>query len=105
MEVRLSARRGEGTRWGDPIREERQAESRVLADRQREWAVQPEAERGNSVFARMHLTGADVFWLAVALRCLGGRACKPVPSGHHALPEAPRAFLIQAHVALLANNP
>jgi uncharacterized protein YjbI with pentapeptide repeats len=53
-----------GVRWGDPISEERQAELRALADRQREWAAQPEATRGDSHFTGVALTGADVFWLA-----------------------------------------
>ncbi|HEV7126740.1 MAG TPA: hypothetical protein VGN32_04775 [Ktedonobacterales bacterium] len=53
-----------GTRWGDPISDERQAELRALADQQREWAARPEAERGDSAFKHVELTGADAFWLA-----------------------------------------
>jgi hypothetical protein len=34
-----------GTRWGDPISEERQAELKALADTQREWVGNQAAER------------------------------------------------------------
>jgi len=53
-----------GTRWGDPISEERQARLKALADQQREWVANAEAERGDSLFTDAPLTGADVFWLA-----------------------------------------
>jgi uncharacterized protein YjbI with pentapeptide repeats len=52
-----------GDAWGDDISEEREAELQVLFDRQREWAAQPEATRGESVFKGVKLTGADVGWL------------------------------------------
>jgi uncharacterized protein YjbI with pentapeptide repeats len=70
-----------GTRWGDPISEERQAELKALADKQREWAAKSEAERGESPLNRWPLlTGADVFWLAEA----SGREWRngPVPDLH-----------------------
>jgi hypothetical protein len=44
-----------GTRWGDDISEERQAELRAFADRQRVWAAQPEATRRQCIRGR----GAD----------------------------------------------
>lgn len=50
--------------WGNPISDERQADLKELADQQRAWAEQPEAERGDSHFKGVKLTGADVFWLA-----------------------------------------
>jgi uncharacterized protein YjbI with pentapeptide repeats len=53
-----------GRRWGDPISEERQARLKALADQQREWVAHAEAERGDSRFTDVPLTGADVFWLA-----------------------------------------
>lgn len=53
-----------GKRWGDPISAERQAELKVLADKQQEWAAQSAGERGASSFQNVDLTGADVFWLA-----------------------------------------
>ncbi len=53
-----------GDKWGDPISEQRQAELKWLAERQREWVGQPEATRGDSVFKGVQLTGADVLWLA-----------------------------------------
>jgi hypothetical protein len=53
-----------GMRWGDPISEERQAGLQAQADQQREWAANAEAERGDSLFTDVRLTGADVFWLA-----------------------------------------
>lgn len=56
--------------WGDDIPPERQAELDALAERQREWAAQPESERGDSAFEGVRLTGADVFWLAA--RALAG---------------------------------
>jgi hypothetical protein len=53
-----------GDAWGDAISEERQAELQALSDKQREWAAQPETTRGESVFTKVALSGADVFWLA-----------------------------------------
>src|SRR5258706_707346 len=53
-----------GDHWGDPIRQERQAELKTLAARQREWAAQPEAARGESAFKNVPLTEAEVSWLA-----------------------------------------
>jgi uncharacterized protein YjbI with pentapeptide repeats len=53
-----------GKRWGDPISEERQAELKELADKQREWAAKSEATHGPSILIGVRLTGADVFWLA-----------------------------------------
>lgn len=53
-----------GTRWGDPITEERQAELRAVAEQQKEWVAKPDAERGNSLFKDVKLTAADVYWLA-----------------------------------------
>ncbi|WIG60493.1 MAG: hypothetical protein OJF49_003241 [Ktedonobacterales bacterium] len=52
--------------WGDPISDARLAELRDLTERQRAWAAQPDGERhvDSSVFTGVHLTGADVFWLA-----------------------------------------
>src|SRR5262249_15838649 len=57
-----------GKRWGDPISEERQAELKVLAEKQRDWAAKSEAERGISQFKGISLAGADVFWLASQVR-------------------------------------
>jgi uncharacterized protein YjbI with pentapeptide repeats len=51
-----------GTRWGDPISEERQAELKDLADQQQGWAAR--REQGDSDIQAVELTGADVFWLA-----------------------------------------
>ena len=53
-----------GDAWGGDISPERQAELEVLFARQAEWATKPEAERGESVFKDVPLTGGDVFWLA-----------------------------------------
>ncbi|HEY7832597.1 MAG TPA: pentapeptide repeat-containing protein [Ktedonobacterales bacterium] len=50
--------------YGQPISAERQAELRVLFERQHEWAAQPEAERGRSIFQYVRLSGADISWLA-----------------------------------------
>lgn len=50
--------------WGVPISAKRQSELQSLAARQRKWISQPEAIRGDSPLSRVHLTGADVFWLA-----------------------------------------
>ncbi len=58
-----------GDAWGDAITEERQAELKVLADKQREWAGMPEQERGVSHFSFVSLTGADMFWLAAPALC------------------------------------
>lgn len=55
-----------GEKWGDPISEARQAELRALFQRQKAWVAQRKATRGESVFKGVHLTGADVFWLAEA---------------------------------------
>lgn len=60
----MSEQESVGNRWGDHISEERQAELKVLADLQREYAGEPAAERSGSYFAGENLTGADVFWLA-----------------------------------------
>ena len=51
-------------KWGDPVSPERQAELDALAVRQRTWAAQPEATRGDSPLKDVRLTGADAFWLA-----------------------------------------
>jgi uncharacterized protein YjbI with pentapeptide repeats len=54
-------------RWGDPISEERQAELKDLADRQRAWVSSGPDYAGDldgSVFNGIPLSGADVFWLA-----------------------------------------
>jgi uncharacterized protein YjbI with pentapeptide repeats len=53
-----------GTRWGDPISEERQTALRALADKQREWATKSETRGEGSYFQGVPLTGADVGWLA-----------------------------------------
>lgn len=53
-----------GTRWGDPIGVERQAELMDLADHQRAWADAPDHRGQESAFKGVRLTGADVFWLA-----------------------------------------
>src|SRR5690242_1647704 len=60
-----------GTRWGDPIREERQAELQGYLDLW-ESEIGYSARRGpfdsdgwkGTGTAGPHLTGADVFWLA-----------------------------------------
>jgi pentapeptide repeat protein len=62
----MSDEQGEQTpadAWGQPISAERQAELKMLADRQREWAAKPARARGDSVFKAVRLTGAEVFWL------------------------------------------
>lgn len=46
--------------WGQPISPERQMELKALAERQREWAATPEAQRGESAFRGVRLSGADV---------------------------------------------
>lgn len=51
--------------WGQPIQDARKAELDALAERQRAWTAKPEANRGNSEFKDVRLTGAEVFWLAV----------------------------------------
>jgi uncharacterized protein YjbI with pentapeptide repeats len=61
-----------GRRWGDPISEERQAELKALSVRQREWAGKPVAERGDSAFKGVALTGADIYWLAERARDADG---------------------------------
>jgi uncharacterized protein YjbI with pentapeptide repeats len=55
-----------GTRWGDPISEERQAELQGMLDA---WAA-PGTNHGNrkGPFDTVRLTGADVFWLTELLR-------------------------------------
>jgi uncharacterized protein YjbI with pentapeptide repeats len=63
-EWRISPEQHARFHWGVPISEERQAYLRGLADKQRDWAAQPEATRGESVFKGVQLTGADVTWLA-----------------------------------------
>ena len=62
----MSGQNETGDKWGDPISEDRQSMLDDLEERQRTWAEQPEATRGDSPFAdsQTHLTGADVFWLA-----------------------------------------
>lgn len=52
-----------GFDYGDEVPDERQLELKALADRQYQWAAQPEATRGESVFKDVELTGADVSWL------------------------------------------
>jgi uncharacterized protein YjbI with pentapeptide repeats len=59
-----------GDAWGDTIAPERQAKLEALFLRQAEWAAKPEAEREESAFKDVRLTGADVFWLAA--RALAG---------------------------------
>jgi hypothetical protein len=49
-----------GTRWGDAMSVERQAELRAFADRQRVWTAQPEATwrqciRGHGADGRRHV--------------------------------------------------
>jgi hypothetical protein len=61
-----------GTRWGDRISEERQAELKALADKQRQWVAEPETTRGHSVFRGAKLSGADVSWLAERVRTWKG---------------------------------
>ena len=55
-------------RWGDPISDDRKKWLQARVDQQREWAAQPEASQGSGSFKWVHLTGADVFWLAKQVR-------------------------------------
>jgi hypothetical protein len=57
---------GAGDRWGDPISDARKEELRRLFKQQKTWSAISEAERGEqaSHFHGVHLTGADVAWLA-----------------------------------------
>jgi len=60
-----------GTRWGDPISEERQAELQSYLDR---WEAKTDHDEDRGKWrgpfsraadgTRLRLTGADVFWLA-----------------------------------------
>jgi uncharacterized protein YjbI with pentapeptide repeats len=59
-----------GDAWGDAVAPERQAKLETLVRRQAERAAKPEAERGESAFNGVRLTGADVFWLVA--RTLAG---------------------------------
>lgn len=57
-----------GIAWGDPISPERLAELKVMFERQRVWAENENRDIAQSVFNRVELTGADVFWLmAIAI--------------------------------------
>jgi hypothetical protein len=76
--------------WGDPISEERQAALDALAEQQRTWAEQPEATRVDSPLKDVHLTGADVFWLAE--RAIAG-------------PESDEATLATAETRLRSQDP
>jgi uncharacterized protein YjbI with pentapeptide repeats len=65
-----------GTRWGDPISEERQAELQGYLDR---WEQETDHGERRGPFDKqagehwgMELTGADVFWLAERVRRAGG---------------------------------
>jgi uncharacterized protein YjbI with pentapeptide repeats len=66
--------------WGVPLSAARQTWLRGLADRQQEWAAQPAALRGDSVFQDVSLTGADVAWLAHLAR--GDQEGESVPRLH-----------------------
>jgi uncharacterized protein YjbI with pentapeptide repeats len=52
-----------GTRWGDPISEERQAELKGYLDR---WATETKHGKRGGPFQGKRLTGAEVFWLAAS---------------------------------------
>ncbi|MGH9638185.1 MAG: pentapeptide repeat-containing protein, partial [Candidatus Angelobacter sp.] len=53
-----------GIAWGDFISPERLAQLKELFKRQQIWAEQIQQDIKQSVFYRIHLAGADVFWLA-----------------------------------------
>ena len=50
-----------GTRWGDPISQERQAELQRYLDR---WAVETDHGERKGPFEEVQLTGADASWLS-----------------------------------------
>jgi pentapeptide repeat protein len=75
-----------GTRWGDPISEERQAELQGYLDR---WAAETDHGEREGPFDGASLAGTDVYWLAKRVSNASGG----VPNLH-----LERADLSRAHL-------